>query len=99
MERAQKRGENLQVELVILTDVDGVKLNYQQPDQEDVRSLSLAEVKELQQSGIFPSGSMGPKIEAVIAFLESGGQKAYITNIQVLEQTFAGQAGTQFLSD
>jgi carbamate kinase len=41
---------------------------------------------------------MGPKIEAVIAFLESGGQKAYITNIQVLEQTFAGQAGTQFLS-
>ena len=47
------------------------KLNYQQPDQEDVRSLSLAEVKELQQSGIFPSGSMGPKIEAVIAFLES----------------------------
>jgi carbamate kinase len=40
---------------------------------------------------------MGPKIEAVIAFLESGGHKAYITNIQVLEQTFAGQAGTQFL--
>ena len=97
MERARKRGEDLEVELVILTDVDGVKLNYQQPDQEDVRKLSLSEVKRLQQSGIFPSGSMGPKIEAVIAFLESGGHKAYITNIQVLEQTFAGQAGTQFL--
>ena len=97
MERARKRGEDLEVELVILTDVDGVKLNYQQPDQEDVRKLSLSEVRELQQSGIFPSGSMGPKIDAVIAFLESGGHKAYITNIQVLEQTFAGQAGTQFL--
>ena len=81
-----------------LTDVDGVKLNYQQPNQEDVRSLNLEETKELLQSGIFPSGSMGPKVEAVINFLEAGGQQAFITNIQVLEQTFSGQAGTRFQS-
>ena len=97
MERARKRGEKLEVELVILTDVDGVKLNYQQENQQDLRSLNLAEVKELNQSGMFPSGSMGPKIEAVISFLESGGHKAYITNIEVLQQTFSGQAGTKFI--
>ena len=42
---------------------------------------------------------MGPKVEAVINFLEAGGQQAFITNIQVLEKTFSGQAGTCFLTN
>ena len=96
MERANKRGENLEVEFVILTDVDSVKLNYQQENQQDLRNLNLSEVKELHLSGNFQNGSMGPKIVAVISFLESGGHKAYITNIEVLQQTFSGDAGTRF---
>ncbi len=97
MERAEKRGEFLDVYLVILTDVDGVKLNFQQPEQQDIRHLTLEETEKLHAQGIFPSGSMGPKIEAVINFLRSGGRKAYITNIDLLDDTFSGKAGTEFV--
>lgn len=94
IDRAKSRGDNLEAEFIIFTDVDGVKLNYQKPDQVDLRNLSLEETKKLYVEGVFPSGSMGPKIEAAINFLESGGKKVIITKATLYNETLLGTAGT-----
>ena len=98
MERAQKRVQNLEVELVILTNVDAVKINYQQPNEKSLSELTLKETSELYESGMFPDGSMGPKIKAMIDFLECGGKRSYITKVNLLQQTICGEAGTRFIN-
>ena len=98
MERAQKRAQNLEVELVILTNVDAVKINYQQPNEKSLSELTLKETSELYESGMFPDGSMGPKIKAMIDFLECGGKRSYITKVDLLQQTISGTAGTRFIN-
>ncbi|OFZ85045.1 MAG: hypothetical protein A3K03_02785 [Bdellovibrionales bacterium RIFOXYD1_FULL_44_7] len=94
LNRAKKRGEDLEVSLAIFTNEDGAKLNYQKPDQVDLRRLTLAEAKDLYEKGVFPAGSMGPKMLAVVKFIEGGGKVAYITKTPLYEKTVAGQAGT-----
>lgn len=96
LKRAGERGEELDVSLAIFTGEDGAKLNYQKPDQKDLRRLTLAEAKELydQKPCPFPPGSMGPKIKAVIKFLEGGGSTAYISKTNLFNETMAGTAGT-----
>ena len=98
LERAQKRSQNLEVELVILTNVDAVKINYQQPNEKNLSELTLKETSELYESGMFPDGSMGPKIKAMIDFLEFGGKRSYITKVNLLQQTICGEAGTRFIN-
>ena len=98
MERAQKRAQNLEVELVILTNVDAVKKNYQKPNEKNLSELTLKETSELYESGMFPDGSMGPKIKAMIDFLECGGKRSYITKVDLLQQTIRGEAGTRFIN-
>ena len=98
LERAQKRSQNLEVELVILTNVDAVKINYQQPNEKNLSELTLKETSELYESGMFPDGSMGPKIKAMIDFLEFGGKRSYITKVDLLQQTIRGEAGTRFIN-
>ena len=98
MERAQKRAQNLEVELVILTNVDAVKINYQKPNEKNLSELTLKETSELYESGMFPDGSMGPKIKAMIDFLECGGKRSYITKVDFLQQTICGEAGTRFIN-
>ena len=98
LERAQKRSQNLEVELVILTNVDAVKLNYQQPNEKTLSELTLKETSELYETGMFPDGSMGPKIKAMIDFLECGGKRSYITKVDLLQQTICGEAGTRFIN-
>jgi carbamate kinase len=93
-ERALKRGVDLDVELLILTDVDCVKLNFQTAEEKDLRHLTLAEAEELYASGIFPKGSIGPKVKAAIEFLKGGGKRVMITRGHLYEDTLAGKAGT-----
>ncbi|MCF6191707.1 MAG: carbamate kinase [Candidatus Hydrothermae bacterium] len=81
-------------QLVILTQVDAVYLDY---GKETARPLSRVDVDELErfaQNGQFPAGSMGPKVEAVIQFLRQGGQRALITSLEALPQALEGRAGT-----
>jgi len=94
IEKAKLKNEELDVELFIFTDVDGAKLNYQQPNQEDIRKISLKEITELYNNNVFPAGSMGPKIKAAIGFLEGGGTKVYITKTELYYDTINGKAGT-----
>lgn len=94
LNKSKLNGEALDIELIIFTDVDGAKLNYQKPNQEDLRHLTLSQAVELYEKNIFPAGSMGPKIKAAIKFLSSGGKKVLITKSSLYEETLQGIAGT-----
>jgi len=103
MERTQKRRQlapdmpAFEVELVILTSVDAVKLHFQEHNEESLSVLTLEKATSLYESGAFQEGSMGPKIKSMINFLKAGGKKAYITQVDLLQQTFSGEAGTTFI--
>lgn len=64
--------------LLILTDVEKVALNYGRPTRQDLDRLTVAEAQRYLAEGHFPHGSMGPKIEAAIELLETGGRAAII---------------------
>ena len=83
--------------LLIATDVDGVALDYGQPHQQFLRTLTLLDAEAFLREGQFPPGSMGPKVEAVTAFLRSGGKRAIITSIDMIELALAGKAGTEIV--
>jgi carbamate kinase len=67
--------------LLILTEVEKVALNFGTLLQIDLNKLTVKEAKKYQKENHFPPGSMGPKIEAAIQFLESGGKEVIITSI------------------
>ncbi len=79
---------------VITTAVERVALNFNQPNQRWLDRLTLAEARQYQAEGHFAKGSMGPKIDAVISFLERGGQQALITNPENLGRALKGETGT-----
>ncbi len=81
--------------LVISTAVPGVYLDYGRPGARLLPAANLAELKRYAAEGHFAAGSMLPKIQAVISFLENGGQRACITDPAALEEAVAGRAGTQ----
>jgi carbamate kinase len=80
---------------VISTAVEKVALNYNKPDQRWLDQLTLAEARRYLAEGHFHKGSMGPKIEAIISFLERGGKQAIITNPENLGRALAGETGTR----
>jgi carbamate kinase len=81
---------------VISTAVEKVALNYGKPNQQWLDHLTLAQAKEyLAEGGHFAKGSMAPKIQAVVNFLERGGKEAIITNPENLERALAGKTGTR----
>jgi len=81
-------------EFIILTDVDGVALNYGQQDEKWLTKMTVNEARYYYKQHHFPSGSMGPKIKAAISFLEKGGNVVLITSINNIRKTLKGKAGT-----
>jgi carbamate kinase len=79
---------------IISTGVEYVALNYNTPQQRDLRRISLNEARQYLAEGHFAEGSMKPKIEAVVHFLENGGPKALITNPENLARAIQGETGT-----
>ena len=86
-------------ELIILTDVDYVYLNFGKKNQRKLNKLTLKEAKYYYQNGEFPDGSMGPKILSAINFLESGGQKVIISSIANSVDIFQRNEGTVILKE
>ncbi|MBM4340352.1 MAG: carbamate kinase [Deltaproteobacteria bacterium] len=84
--------------LIISTAIDAVYLNFGKTDQRAIRHATLPEIKQYLKEGHFKPGSMKPKIEAIIAFLEGGGKKAIITSPENLLKAINGEAGTTILS-
>ena len=84
-------------ELYILTAVGKVSLNYKQPNQIDLDELTIEEAKKYLREGQFPAGSMGPKIESAIKFLETGGEVVVISSIEKMKDAVKGKAGTRIV--
>ncbi len=81
--------------LVILTDVDGVYVNFGKPDQRRLGEVDHLTLKSMYEGGEFPPGSMGPKVLAAIRFVEGGGRSAYIGRLGELRAILEGRSGTK----
>lgn len=84
--------------LIISTGVPKVYVNFGKPDQKALDEVSVAELRQYAAEGHFAPGSMLPKIEAVIEFMERGGKTAIITNPESLGEAVLGKTGTHVVS-
>lgn len=82
---------------IIATAVEKVAINFNKPNQQWLDRLTVAEAKQYLADGHFHKGSMGPKIEAALQYLERGGQKAIITDPPNLSRALAGETGTHLI--
>ena len=89
---AQEIGAEL---FLIATAVEKVAVNFGKPEQKWLDKMTLAEAKQYLAEGIhFAKGSMAPKIQAIIWFLENGGKQALITNPENIGRALRGETGT-----
>ena len=89
---AQEIGAEL---FLIATAVEKVAINFGKPDQQWLDKMTLAEAKQYLAEGThFAKGSMAPKIQAIIWFLENGGKTALITNPENIGRALKGETGT-----
>ncbi len=84
--------------LLILTDVESAMVRFGQSDQSSLREVSIAELRRYQKEGHFPDGSMGPKVEAAIRFVEGGGKTAIITSLSRAHEALKGKVGTRVVA-
>jgi carbamate kinase len=91
---------NIKADLFLIsTAVEKVALNYGKPDQKWLDKITLAEAKKYMAEGIhFAKGSMAPKMQAIIWFLEAGGKEAIITNPENIGRALKGETGTHIVS-
>lgn len=95
---AEKIGIFIGAELLLLiTPVEKVAINYGTPEQKNLSRLTLEEAEKYFAEGHFAPGSMGPKIEAAINFLRSGGKRTIITSLDYIESAIKGEAGTEIV--
>lgn len=82
---------------IIATDVEGVMLNFGTPNQKLVRRLKKGEATQYLKERHFAAGSMQPKVEAAIQFVERTEKRAVITSTANIEDSVAGKGGTEFV--
>jgi carbamate kinase len=84
----------------ITTGVDAIYRDYLDKEKRTrLPEVTCTELRAMAASGQFPPGSMGPKVEAALYFLERGGEEAVICHPEALIEAFAGNAGTRILKD
>ncbi len=84
--------------LLITTAVEHVSLDFGTPRERPIDRMTLSEAKQYLAEGVhFAEGSMAPKIEAVIGFLERGGGRAIVTDPDNVERALAGETGTHLV--
>lgn len=93
---SQKLAELVNADIfIILTGVTHVAINYNKPGQRSLKQINLNELKNLRAQGHFAPGSMLPKVDAAIAFVEKNpSKKAVITSLENLPNVFGDNAGT-----
>jgi carbamate kinase len=80
--------------LLVSTGVEKVAIDFNKPSQRWLDRLTVAEARRYYAEDQFDKGSMGPKIQALVAFLEGGGKRGLITNPPNIGRALAGQSGT-----
>lgn len=93
-ELAEEIGADL---LVISTAVEKVCLNFGKPNQKMLDTMTVAEAKQFMEEGHFKPGSMLPKVQACVRFIEDGGSEALITCPEVLPAALDGETGTRIV--
>lgn len=83
--------------LIIATDVEGAAIAYGEPGEKFLRRVGTEEAERCLREGCFAPGSMGPKVEAALKFIKSGGSRAVICSIDSIEKAVAGGAGTEIV--
>ena len=86
-------------ELLILTDVPNVYINFGKPDQKALENVSLTEMENYINENQFGKGSMGPKVNAAITFLKHGGKIARIGDLKDAINVYKGKSGTHISAD
>ena len=81
-----------------LTGVDPVAVDFGTPRQRFLDRLTVDEARRLLADGQFPPGSMGPKVEAAVEFVQAGGKRAVITSLDRIAEAAAGRAGTAIVN-
>ena len=86
--------------LLISTSIEKIALNFGKPNQEWIDQMTLAEAKNYLSEGThFLKGSMAPKIQAIIWFLEAGGEQAIVTNPENIGRALNGETGTKIVRE
>ena len=86
-------------QMMIPTAVAAVAIHHRTPQERRLGRVTLSEIRRYHEEGHFPSGSMGPKIEAAIRFLEDGGRRVVIGHLDEMLAGLRGEAGTQIVAD
>lgn len=81
--------------MFITTGVDGIYKDFMADYREAYTDVTVAELRALAETGQFPAGSMGPKVEAAITFLENGGEEVTVCHPRALADAFDGNMGTR----
>jgi carbamate kinase len=84
---------------VILTNVARVYLNFDRDDSEPIVNMTVEEAQRYLEEGQFPPGSMGPKIEAAIDYIQSGGEEVLITSANHLKASLVNRSGTRIVAN
>jgi carbamate kinase len=82
---------------LILTDVEYTLLNYGKENETPVKKMTIEEAKRYLTEGHFKAGSMGPKVEAALGFVERGGEQAVITSLDKAVAALEGKTGTHIV--
>jgi carbamate kinase len=91
---AEEVGANI---FLILTDVEHALLNYGKENEKPVKRMTVGEAKRYLKEGHFKAGSMGPKVEAALGFVERGGEHAVITSLDKAVDALDGKTGTHIV--
>ena len=82
---------------LIATDVPGAALNYGRKDQQYLHTMTVTEGHRYREKGYFPPGSMGPKVEAAVQFVQHTGKRAVITSVCAIKDAVEKKAGTEIV--
>ncbi|MEM1611560.1 MAG: hypothetical protein QXQ57_07960 [Sulfolobales archaeon] len=80
--------------LVILADVDYVYIDYGKPTAKSIKRIKAVEAIEMVEKGLFPPGSMAPKVKAAAIFTRSSGRNSHIEHLDEALDVFQGTSGT-----
>ena len=84
-------------DFMILTSVERVQIGFGTPRARGLDEVRVEELRRHFDAGEFAEGSMGPKVEAALRFIDGGGRRAVIAHLDAAEAALAGEAGTQIL--
>ena len=84
--------------MMILTAVPKVAIGFGTPEQRNLDQMTTREMRALQAEGHFPPGSMGPKVDAAIQFVDGGGERAIIAHLEEAMSALHGETGTHIVA-